>query len=105
MQKAKRWIFNGLATLSLLLCLVTARLWLRCRWLNERIGITSETHSSDIYSQHGYLEFDESTEIPPAKYYREHYSFNINYSIRSRISNMLLVEKSLHRLRLLLTTT
>ena len=39
------------------------------------------------------------------RYYREHDSFNTNYSIRSRIANMLLVEKTLHRLRLLLTAT
>jgi len=34
----RRWLFNALATLSLLICLATTTLWARSYWINDAIG-------------------------------------------------------------------
>ena len=69
------------------------------------IGALSTDYTSlcEDLARHGYIVV--ASDAPYSTYYREHDSFNTNYSIRSRIANMLLVEKTLHRLRLLLTAT
>ncbi|MGD0462155.1 MAG: hypothetical protein ABSB74_06680 [Tepidisphaeraceae bacterium] len=38
MKRFRRWLFNGLAALSLVLCMVTAALWARSYFIYEHVG-------------------------------------------------------------------
>jgi 4-amino-4-deoxy-L-arabinose transferase-like glycosyltransferase len=58
MRRFGRWIFNGLAALSLLLCVATAALWLRSYWTVDAIFHLNPLHRSDVYSDRGTLCLD-----------------------------------------------
>jgi len=46
MRRFLRWMFNGLAALSLLLCVTTAMLWVQSYWAAEGLGLQTRQHFS-----------------------------------------------------------
>jgi hypothetical protein len=48
----RRWLYNGLATISLLLCVATVGLWLRSYWKFVDFGRISTSRTPTAYTQH-----------------------------------------------------
>jgi len=44
MKRLRRWLFNGLAALSLLLCVGTVTMWVRSYWRLDHFGLASNPH-------------------------------------------------------------
>lgn len=52
MKRFRRWLFNGLAALSLLLCLATLVLWVWSYWRFVDFGSITASRDSTAYTQH-----------------------------------------------------
>src|SRR5580658_369226 len=53
MRRLRRWIFNGLTLLSLLLCLSLAALWVRSCWAEDLVEWSGRHSRLDVISARG----------------------------------------------------
>jgi len=57
MKRFRRWVFNAIAALSLVICVATAVLWVRSYWFDDEVGIYGPNNSYVCSSWGGSLLF------------------------------------------------
>jgi hypothetical protein len=67
MKRLRRWLFNGLALLSLLLCVVTIGLWMRSYWRQDAMPFLAKPSSTCFLADwRGHVELTRQYVVAPA---------------------------------------
>jgi hypothetical protein len=56
MKPGRRWLFNGLTSLSLLICLATITIWVRSYWRADEFYVERQMQRWEFVSGYGFLE-------------------------------------------------